>query len=409
MAYNAKIGRNIKSLNEYRNDAWKCVRCGLCRMIDPQQVESNAYIDNCPAGVMYKFELFYSAGKQDLIRCLTADPPEIEEPSELFKKAILTCTGCGNCQEICNEMKGLEPTNAFQALKAYAIEKWGIKKEHNNLIQSIINYDNPWMAPRRTRVNWTRKLDFKIKDANKEQVEVLYFPGCNASYVPEITPTALATANILHSAGINFGILGAKERCCGSTAFRIGAVKMFEEYMADNVKMLNSLGIKTMVTACAGCHSTFSHNYDGLLDFEVIHVAEYLEKLIEDGQIKLKNSLDINVTYHDPCHIGRYGKIYDSPRNVLKAIPGVSFKEMNRIRENSMCCGSGGGVKSAYPEMALATANKRLDEARDVAKASVVVSCCPFCEINLGEAAKAREDNIKVVDLLDLVEQSMTE
>jgi Fe-S oxidoreductase len=407
MNYKAKLGRDLKPLSGYRNDAWKCVRCGLCRMIDPQTVEGQEYIDNCPAGYLYKYELFYSAGKQELLRCLTADPPEITEPTEMMLKAIYSCTGCGNCQVVCNEMKGLEPTNAFQALKAYAIENWGIKKEHNNLIQSILNYDNPWMAPRRTRDSWTKKLDFKIKDASKEQVEVLYFPGCNGSYVPEIIPTACATAKVLHHSGIDFGILGAKERCCGSTAFRVGAIKMFDEYKAKNIEQLNSLGIKTMITACAGCHSTFSHNYAGELNFEVLHIVEYLERMIKEGKVKFDKNIDLNVTYHDPCHIGRYSEMYDPPRRILNAIPGVKFKEMNRIKKNSMCCGSGGGVKSAIPEMALTIANHRLDEARDVAGAETVVSCCPFCELNLGEAAKARDDKMKVVDIMDLVEQCM--
>ncbi len=409
MDYNAKIGKNIKSLMEYRNDAWKCVRCGLCRMSDCEDVEGQDFVDNCPAGSTYGFELFYSAGKQDLIRCLTAEPPEIEDLSEMMEKAIFTCTGCGRCQHVCNYMKGLEPTNAYQALKAYAIKKWGIKKEHNNLIKSILNYDNPWMAPRRTRANWARRLDFKIKDATKEDVDILFFPGCNASYVPEISPTARATAKLMEHVGIDFGILGEKERCCGSTAFRSGGFEMFEKYKKQNIEKLNAIGIKTMVTACAGCHSTFSHNYDGDLDFEVVHVIEYVAKLIEEGKIEFKNNLDLTLTYHDPCHIGRYGDIYEAPRKVLESIPGVTFNEMKRIKQNSMCCGSGGGVKSAYPEMALSVASKRLDEAKEVADASTVVSCCPFCEINLGEAAKARQDGTKVIDIMELVEQAMKE
>jgi len=278
---------------------------------------------------------------------------------------------------------------------------------HNALVQSIINYDNPWMAPRGTRSRWTKKLPFKIKDATKQKVEVLYFPGCNASYVPEITPTARSTAMLLNRMGVDFGILGQKERCCGSTAFRVGATAMFEKYRAENIKRLNGLGIKTMVTACAGCHSTFSHNYAGELDFEVVHVVEYLDRMVAEGKITFKKPLNITATYHDPCHIGRYSGIFDPPRNVLSALPGVTFNEMNRIREYSFCCGSGGGVKAGYPDMAAATAGRRLDEAKDVAGADVVVSCCPFCEINLGEAAKNRGDGTRVADLLDLVNEAL--
>lgn len=402
----AKLGRDIGELIEYRNDAWKCVRCGLCRMIDPQEVVGDAFVDNCPSGIYHKFELFYAAGRQELVRCLTNDPPELEY-TEALHKAIFTCTGCGYCQNFCNSFKGLQPTNSFQALKAFANEKWGVRPEHNVIIQSIINYDNPWISPRRTRGAWARQIkDFKIKDASKEKVEVLYFLGCNASYVPEINPVAKATARILHLAGIDFGILGEKERCCGSTAFRVGAVEMFENYRQENIKQLNSLGIKTMITACAGCHSTFTHNYAGELNFEVVHIVEYIDRMIQEGKLKFTKELkDVRATYHDPCHIGRYSKIYDAPRNVLKAIPGVSFKEMARIKENSLCCGSGGGVKSFDPNMAVGVASIRLEEARQVADANTVVSCCPFCEINLGHAAVGGD--IKVVDLLQLVSEAM--
>lgn len=152
---------------------------------------------------------------------------------------------------------------------------------------------------------------------------------------------------------------------------------------------------------------TFSHNYASELDFEVIHVAEYLKRLIGEGKLKFKKPLNIKATYHDPCHIGRYCGIYDAPREILKSIPGVDFNEMKRIRENSFCCGSGGGVKPAFPEVALKAANHRLDEARDIANSEVMVSCCPFCEINLGEAAMARSDNIRVVDLMELIEEAI--
>ncbi len=403
--FKARLARDVRPLLEYRNDVWKCVRCGLCRMIDPAAVEGADYVDNCPSGIIHKFETFYAAGRNELVRCLTADPPELEY-TDTLRKAVFTCTGCGHCQITCNRIKGLQPTNAFQALKIFANKKWGVLPEHHGLIQSIINYDNPWMSPRRNRGAWAKKLaHLGIKDASKEKVEVLYFPGCNASYVPEIVPAAKATARILHLAGVDFGILGEKERCCGSTAFRAGAEEMFEKYKRENIQQLNSLGIKTMVTACAGCHSTFSHNYAGELNFEVVHIVEYVDRMIAEGKLSFKKELKIKATYHDPCHIGRYSGIYEPPRNVLKALPGVTFKEMARIKENSLCCGSGGGVKTAYPDMAIAVATLRLEEARQAAGADTVVSCCPFCEINLGHAAAGT--GMKVVDLLQLVDEAL--
>jgi len=410
MKFGSKIARDIKPLAEYRNDAWKCVRCGICRGTDPPEM-NYLYADSCPPGMYYKFESYYAAGRNEIIKCLLADPPQLEFSPEL-QRIIFTCTACGNCQQLCNVQKGLETTNAFQALKVYAQRRgWGPLPEHDAMIKSIINYDNPWMSPRVQRGRWAKKLikqGMDIKDASKEKVDILYFPGCNASYVPDITPVAEATAKILHLAGVNWGILGDKERCCGSTPFRVGAEDWFDDYKKESINQLNNLGIKTMITACAGCHSTFSHQYAGELNFEEVHIIELVDRMIQEGRLKFKKPLDnLKVTYHDPCHIGRYSSIYDSPRRVLEALPGVEFKEMVRIRENALCCGSGGGCKTAFADFALDTAKIRMDEAKDAAGADIVTTCCPFCEINLGDAAKSRADGMKVVDLMELISESL--
>ena len=205
---------------------------------------------------------------------------------------------------------------------------------------------------------------------------------------------------------MDFGILGAKERCCGSTAFRVGAVDMFEKYKKANVKQLNGLGIKTLVTACAGCYSTFANEYTGELDFEVLHIVEFIARLVAEEKLTFKNELNLKVTYHDPCHIGRYGGLYDEPREILKALPGVDFREMVRIREYSLCCGSGGGVKTAYPEVAMETAKMRVREAKDTG-AEMIVTCCPFCEMNLKDGANADPEPMQVVDLLQLVSEAL--
>jgi len=267
------------------------------------------------------------------------------------------------------------------------------------------------MAPRGQRGRWARKLikqGMKIKDATKEKVDILYFPGCNASYVPNIIPVAEASARILQIAGVNWGILGDKERCCGSTAFRVGAVDWFEDYKKKSLEILNNLGIKTMITACAGCHSTFTHNYAGQLEFEVVHIIEYIDKMIQEGRLEFKKPLNnLKVTYHDPCHIGKYSGIYDPPRRVLHALPGVDFKEMRLIRENSLCCGSGGGIKPGFADIALEIAKHRMDEGKEVAGADVMTSCCPFCELNLDDAAKSRTDGMVVLDVLQLVNEAL--
>ena len=415
MTREATLGHNIRHLYEYRPEALNCIRCGMCRMTHPDFVSDNKYSENCPRGLKNNFEAYYSGtGTHAIIRALTNKDPQLDYEDPEVQKIIFSCTVCGSCQQTCNAIKNLEPANAMMALREWLVRKGVLLKNHNSLIQSIINYDNPWMAPRRTRAKWARDLQrekgINVKDASKEKVEVLAFAGCNGGYVPEITPVVKAMGRVLDKAGISWGILGEKERCCGSTAFRVGAVDMFEEYKKKNIEQLNSLGIKKLVTVCAGCYSTFKHSYSGELDFEIVHLSEMMEGMIKNGQVKFKKSLDMRVTYHDPCHLGRYGGIeggiYDPPREILKSIPGIELVEMNRIRHYSFCCGSGGGVKSAHPEVASNAAMMRWEEAMDVAGTKIMTSCCPFCEINLGEAAKNIE-GAKMYDVMQLVDMAL--
>jgi heterodisulfide reductase subunit D len=207
-------------------------------------------------------------------------------------------------------------------------------------------------------------------------------------------------------AGVDFGMLGSAELCCGSTITRVGDVKNFGKVKAKCLELLNGLGIRTIVTACAGCHSTLSHSYKGDLVPEVVHMTEFMARLAQQGRLPFKREVEKTVTYHDPCHIGRYSRIFDAPRAVLGAIPGVKFREMERIREWSLCCGAGGGCKTAYPDYAQWAAMKRIDEATDTG-AEIIVSACPFCENNLGDAALAGNYALEVMDLMALVNMAL--
>ncbi len=413
MAKDAKIARDIKPLMEYRNMAWKCWKCGLCRMSHPDEAIPHKHADNCPRGTRYRFESFYGAGTHEIIRALTCDPPELDitDPAvaERIQQVVYTCPQCGACQINCNPTKHLEPANASIALRQWLVQQGlGPLEAHQPLVKSIMNYDNPWMQPRGAREKWAKKK--KIKDASKEEIEVLYYPGCTASYDPIIQPVAGWVTDILTAANINFGILGKNEICCGSTVLRVGDKESFKKIRAKNLESLNSTSAKIIVTACSGCFSTLSHEYLEDLNAEVKHVVEFVDMLVQDGQIKFTKEINMDVTYHDPCHVGRYCDVFDAPRNILKAIPGITLKEMDRIREYSLCCGAGGGCSSAYPEeIAGFSAEKRLNEVVATG-VNTVVTACPFCEQNLGNTAIRCKDSlgpIEVKDLMELVYQAM--
>jgi heterodisulfide reductase subunit D len=255
------------------------------------------------------------------------------------------------------------------------------------LVKSVQQNDNPYGAPRRMRSRWARKLD--LKNAMREKVDTLYFVGCTADLIPART-------------------MGEEEFCCGATVFNLGCADAFEEIAKRNIETLNRLEVERIVTSCSGCYSVLKHAYPEVarVEYVVQSFPEYLEEVIGQGRLKLTRSVDRKVTYHDPCHLGRYSEVYDAPRKVLEAVPGLEFTEMKRIREKSWCCGAGAGVKTSYPDFAQWIGEQRVQEALETG-AQVLASACPFCEGNLSDTVQAMDAGIEVKDLTDLVLEAL--
>jgi heterodisulfide reductase subunit D len=178
---------------------------------------------------------------------------------------------------------------------------------------------------------------------------------------------------------------------------RLGDRGNFNLIKKKNFEKLKATGAKKIITACSGCFSTLKHEYSDVLDAEILHLAQFMDNLLAEGKLKFKKEIPLHVTYHDPCHLGRYNGVYDAPRNLIRSIPGIKFTEMERIKHYSFCCGAGAGVKTAFPDVALWTATRRVEEARDTG-ADTILSCCPFCEQNLLQAAQPAG-----MDVLDLM------
>jgi Fe-S oxidoreductase len=246
--------------------------------------------------------------------------------------------------------------------------------------------------------------------------------------------------NLLKKAGVDVGIAGKEETCCGGRAYDLGYMGELTKYAENNVEMLKTSGVKTVVTSCSDCYHAFKVLYDkvGLKgDLEVLHITEYLERLIQEGKLKPNKEVATTVTYHDPCHLGRLGEpwihwdgkikveldmriqhepkktfrrgtngVYEPPRNVLKSIPGLRLVEMFRTKEYTWCCGAGGGVIDAYPDFSIWTAIERIKEARDTG-AEALVTACPWCIRNFKDAVKETGDTLKVYDVVELVEKSV--
>jgi heterodisulfide reductase subunit D len=318
-------------------------------------------------------------------------------------KTIYECSICGMCGEACP--LSLRTIEMWESLReAMVANGLGPMGPHSSLIKSIENYDNPWMQPRTQRARWTKK-HANVLDATKEQTDLLYYVGCTASYDPEINVVANNLAKIFEAAGLKMGILGKDERCCGSTLLRLGEKGKARVLAIDNVKLFKKTGAKRIVTACAGCYKTLYQDYPKLTGekLPVVHVTQLLAEMIEEGKIPLKKDAEtLRVTYHDPCHLGRHTKMYDWPRRILANLPGIELVEMERTREKSRCCGAGGGLKTLDLDLVTKIAGKRIDDVIATG-ASVIVTSCPFCEQTLSEAAKAKGERVRVLDITELV------
>ncbi|MFH1151483.1 MAG: (Fe-S)-binding protein [Actinomycetota bacterium] len=388
-------------LLQVQKDAYRCGKCMQCKWIDHNEITDTDFMALCPSGARFRYEAYYASGRQEIARGLLDGTLE---PSESLMHILFTCTECGGCQAICTELGDKNPLKTIVALRERMFrDELAPVPEHETLIKSMENYENPWQQPRARRDAWMRRLH--LPDPRKEKVDALYFVGCTAAYDPKLQGIARTTAEILQQAGVSFGVLGKDELCCGSTLLRIGDFDAYESVARKNLDLLNSLGVGTVVTACSGCNSVLREEYPEMGGFEpeVMHVLEMVDDLIECGKLKLKKPVKMKVTYHDPCHLGRYTGVYDAPRRILEAIPGIELVEMPRNRANAFCCGAGAGVRTAFPEFARWVASERMREAASTG-ATALVTACPFCEQNLGEVKRQK---VGVIDILELVRQSI--
>lgn len=385
----------LKKLKELRWDIYQCsLKCFNCQYINPHVLVDQHHYINCPAGKKFVFDTYFSGGRMEIARGLLDKSLKI--PTEKLLEIIYSCTTCGSCQEICFYNREIRPVKVFETLRELLVEQEiGPLPEHIVFINSIKNKHNPYNEEHGKRRDWLGDKD-KLKES-----KLLYFVGCTSSYRTQ--NIAKATADILEKLNIDFAIAG-DEWCCGSPLFRVGAVELGEEVMRHNVEEIKKSKVEKVIFSCAGCYRTFKEDYPehGLeLDFEVQHISEFLADLIQEGKIKFED-LDLSVTYHDPCHLGRHLGVYKAPRDVIKSIPKVKLIEMYRNRYNAWCCGAGGGVKSGFKELALETAGERIEEAKKTGT-KVIVSTCPFCQLNLQDCVKLKDEDLEILDLTELL------
>ncbi len=398
-----------KALKAVSQSVYSCRKCGQC---GNKVTDAVPYV--CPVKETTPgFDHFYSRGKIVIAQGLLEGAIE---PSKELAEVVYTCTLCGNCMTQCGAIDRdtggplVDTVGVVEALRTDFLEEhpeW-VANEYKALLTATRQYDNPWGVPRSTKEKWAKKLS--LPNALRNPSETLLFVGCTVASNPALNARAVKAAEILKKAGVAFAILGKDEPCCGSVQKRIGAVRQARDMVNNNIRLLHTTGCKTIVTLCAGCANALKNDYRlgaEKLKPNVLHIVELFAQLLKEDKLNPTKKKGSKVTYHDPCHLGRHMGIYDAPRDVLNALPGIELIERSATRENTICCGAGGGMRLFESGTLAEKIGQSALESASQTGAEVLVSSCPFCEMNLQTSSKTAAGSITVYDIIDLVYEAI--
>jgi Fe-S oxidoreductase len=319
---------------------------------------------------------------------------------------IWACTTCRACQQVCPVC--VEHVDKIIDLRRNLVmEKASIPETAEGALRSIEDRGHPWRGTTLSRTDWAEGLGIKTL-AEDRDIELLFWVGCTEALEERSTKVSQAVAKLLKLAGVNFGILGAEESCCGEPARRLGNEYLFQMQAGKNIELFKGYNVKMIVTACPHCYNTIKNEYPQFGGkFEVFHHTDFIAQLLKQGKLRIRKGIGGVATYHDPCYLGRYNDIYQPPRQIIRSIPDMRMVEMERNRERGFCCGGGGGHMWLEERTGRRINELRTEQAIET-KAQIVITACPFClqMFDDGIKAKAAEEWLKVMDIAELVAQS---
>jgi Fe-S oxidoreductase len=380
------------ALEDYRKEMETCRRCSACKFIPLEKVAGYEHVNVCPSIAKYNFHTYSAGGR--MVFGVAMLENRIDYSDKLLE-VVYNCQMCGACDVSCKYAMDMEVLEPIYEFRMKCVEDGHTLPSLDRVINSLRKQGTMVPGARVKRGEWAEGLD--VKDITKEKAKVLYHVGCQTNYNRDMWKVAKATVNLLKKAGI-----------------------------------------ETLVTSCADGYHAFKvlyNKYDLKGDLEVFHITEYLDRLLKEGKLKPTGNVSLNVTYHDPCHLGRLGEpwirwegreipghirifdppkefrrgtygVYEPPRDILRSIPGLKLTEMDRIKEYAWCCGAGGGVDISNPEFAKWTAQERISEA-ETTGAEALVTACPWCEKTFNDTIKENGSNLKVYDIVELLDKAI--
>jgi len=370
----------IDEIKAAGGEAFKlCYQCGMCDTV-------------CPWNRVRNFSM------RQIVRQAAFGLPEIEGED------MWRCTTCGSCPQRCP--RGVGTIDVSVSFRRIASEYGASPAPIHTVSASLGAEGNPLREERNARADWAEGLSVK---PFTEGMEILYFPGCYLSYDSRLKKVAAATANILNKAGVDFGILGTKENCCGESIRKAGDEELYKTLAKENIKTFIENGVKKILVSSPHCYHTFKNEYPEFkVNFEVVHITQYLFELINEGRLELTKGYEKKITYHDPCYLGRHNSVYYEPREVLKKVPGLELVEMDDSQVDSLCCGGGGGRIWMDTPKGERFSDLRIEQAVEVG-ANELVTSCPYCIINFEDSRLTLDDSevIEIKDITEIIQEAI--
>ena len=358
-----------------------CMNCGLCTAVCPWRM-----VPGHISGV-FKIRHMQRLGQMGM--------EGFEDEDVLF-----ACTTCGMCQSNCP--RSVKVIDNVRVMRSTLVEAGVLPGDLKSITGSAHANGNPWSGPREERTAWQEGLDIP---AFGPDTEYFLFVCCLSAYEPRSKNIAKSIVDLLKKAGVSFGVIGNEESCCGESMRKIGDEELWQRLAQSNINLFKEKGVKKIITTSPHCLYTFRDEYPSLEgEFEVIHYTELLANLIKEGKLKVKNSLAKKVAFHDPCYLGRHSKIYDEPRDLLKAISEVELIELEKNRELSLCCAGGGGRIWGEVPMGERFGELRINDAVEKG-IQVLTTSCPYCVNMLEDACKSlnKDDVLEVKDITEVL------